>query len=292
MEFFDDRVAEIKFIHRANHSLDPNSHDDKILEACSMSFDSKKQRQILGHFATGVTVVTTGGIAGLHGMTANAVASLSLKPPLVLVAVDKRQLTLDYLTRNRCFAVNILRLEQEELSRRFAARGRRTSQIWTSRQERPAHQSWLVAWRSSIARLSRYFRGGITRFSSERFWRANMMAASRYCITPEVIEGSESGPAQHASDSLREFRRWEYDRIRPCWDSGSKPRGILAISGGILELDLLRASDPTAICIALKLANPDHFSISRQPKYWGNMSPFVWTWRVSPAWSIVCGRRA
>jgi flavin reductase (DIM6/NTAB) family NADH-FMN oxidoreductase RutF len=88
-----------------------------------MTFDSKKQRKILGHFATGVTVVTTGGVAGLHGMTANAVASLSLDPPLVLVAVDRRALTLDYLKKNRCFAVNILQLEQEELSRRFAAPG-------------------------------------------------------------------------------------------------------------------------------------------------------------------------
>jgi flavin reductase (DIM6/NTAB) family NADH-FMN oxidoreductase RutF len=88
-----------------------------------MSFDSKKQRKILGHFATGVTVVTTGGIAGLHGMTANAIASLSLEPPLVLVAVDKRALTLEHLKKNRCFAVNILRLDQEELSRRFAMPG-------------------------------------------------------------------------------------------------------------------------------------------------------------------------
>src|SRR5450432_4221642 len=88
-----------------------------------MSFDSKKQRKILGHFATGVTVVTTGGIAGLHGMTANAVASLSLEPPLVLVAVDKRALTLEHLKKNRCFAVNILRLDQEEISRRFAMPG-------------------------------------------------------------------------------------------------------------------------------------------------------------------------
>jgi flavin reductase (DIM6/NTAB) family NADH-FMN oxidoreductase RutF len=88
-----------------------------------MTFDSKKQRKILGHFATGVTVVTTGGAAGLHGMTANAVASLSLDPPLVLVAVDKRALTLEYLKKNCCFAVNILRLDQEGLSRRFAAPG-------------------------------------------------------------------------------------------------------------------------------------------------------------------------
>jgi flavin reductase len=88
-----------------------------------MSFDSKKQRKILGHFATGVTVVTTGGVAGLHGMTANAFASLSLEPPLVLVAVDRRTLTLEHLKKNRCFAVNILRLDQEELSRRFAMPG-------------------------------------------------------------------------------------------------------------------------------------------------------------------------
>jgi flavin reductase len=88
-----------------------------------MTFDSKKQRQILGHFATGVTVITTDGAAGSHGMTANAFASLSLKPPLVMVAVDKRAAMLEFLTKNRCFAVNILRSNQEDLSRRFAAPG-------------------------------------------------------------------------------------------------------------------------------------------------------------------------
>jgi flavin reductase len=88
-----------------------------------MTFDSKKQRRILGHFATGVTVVTTDGVAGSHGMTANAFASLSLEPPLILVAVDKRAALLDFLQKNRCFAVNILRHDQERLSRRFAAPG-------------------------------------------------------------------------------------------------------------------------------------------------------------------------
>jgi flavin reductase len=77
----------------------------------------------MGQFATGVTVVTTGGEAGSHGLTANAVASLSLDPPLVMVAVDKRAATLDYLKKNRCFAVNILRLDQEAISRRFATPG-------------------------------------------------------------------------------------------------------------------------------------------------------------------------
>ncbi len=88
-----------------------------------MAFDSKQQRKIMGHFATGVTVVTTGGAAGTHGLTANAVASLSLDPPLVLVAVDKRAHSLDYMKQNRCFAINILRREQEDVSRRFATPG-------------------------------------------------------------------------------------------------------------------------------------------------------------------------
>ncbi len=89
----------------------------------SMAFDPAIQRQIMGQFATGVTVVTTGGPAGSHGLTANAVASLSLDPPLVLVAVEKKTHSLEYLKVNRCFAVNILRFDQEDISRRFAKPG-------------------------------------------------------------------------------------------------------------------------------------------------------------------------
>jgi flavin reductase (DIM6/NTAB) family NADH-FMN oxidoreductase RutF len=88
-----------------------------------MGFDSAIQRKIMGQFATGVTVVTTGGEAGVHGLTANAVASLSLNPPLVLVAVDKRAHSMSFLHANRCFAVNILRLDQEPVSNRFATPG-------------------------------------------------------------------------------------------------------------------------------------------------------------------------
>jgi flavin reductase (DIM6/NTAB) family NADH-FMN oxidoreductase RutF len=88
-----------------------------------MAFDPAKQRKIMGEFATGVTLVTTGGKAGTHGLTANAIASLSLDPPLVLVAVDKQAHSMDFLKVNRCYAVNILRVEQENISRRFAVPG-------------------------------------------------------------------------------------------------------------------------------------------------------------------------
>ncbi|MDZ4278032.1 MAG: flavin reductase, partial [Dehalococcoidia bacterium] len=50
----------------------------------SMSIDAARYRQIFGHFATGVTVVTTAVDGRLHGMTANAVTSVSLNPLLLL----------------------------------------------------------------------------------------------------------------------------------------------------------------------------------------------------------------
>jgi flavin reductase (DIM6/NTAB) family NADH-FMN oxidoreductase RutF len=88
-----------------------------------MAFDSLAQRRVMGHFATGVTVVTARQNGEIYGMTANAVTSLSLHPPLVLVAVDKTAAMHAALTASRHFALNILSDAQEHISRRFALRG-------------------------------------------------------------------------------------------------------------------------------------------------------------------------
>ena len=88
-----------------------------------MPFDPQLQRRIFGRFATGVTVVTTRIGETFHGMTANAVTSLSLDPPLVLVAVDRRAGMHAALHAGQCFALNILDDTHEPLSRRFAASG-------------------------------------------------------------------------------------------------------------------------------------------------------------------------
>jgi flavin reductase (DIM6/NTAB) family NADH-FMN oxidoreductase RutF len=90
-----------------------------------MSMDSKEHRRIMGAFATGVTVVTTVVEGEMHGMTANAVASLSLDPPLVMVSVHKDAHMHDHLTRGKCFAMNILSEDQEDLSTLFATKGRK-----------------------------------------------------------------------------------------------------------------------------------------------------------------------
>ena len=89
----------------------------------TMAFDQMEQRRIMGHFATGVTVVTTWYGNNPQGMTANAVASLSLDPPLVLVSVDVKAQMNACLKASGCFAVNILTEAQEALSVRFARHG-------------------------------------------------------------------------------------------------------------------------------------------------------------------------
>jgi flavin reductase (DIM6/NTAB) family NADH-FMN oxidoreductase RutF len=78
-------------------------------------------RRALGHFASGVTVVTTWDREGRPtGLTASAFTSVSLTPPLVLVCVAHASHSYPALNASGRFAVNILAAEQEAVSRRFA----------------------------------------------------------------------------------------------------------------------------------------------------------------------------
>ncbi len=79
-------------------------------------------RTVMGHFATGVAVVTVDAPGGPQGMTANAVASLSLDPVLVLVCFDNLARTLPEVERAKRFGVNVLAAGQEHLARRFASK--------------------------------------------------------------------------------------------------------------------------------------------------------------------------
>ncbi len=79
-------------------------------------------RDVMGHFATGVTVVTASGPEGPVGMTANAVCSLSLDPLLALVCFDNGARTLKVVRETRRFGVNVLAKGQEDLARLFASK--------------------------------------------------------------------------------------------------------------------------------------------------------------------------
>ncbi|MBA3746356.1 MAG: flavin reductase family protein [Solirubrobacterales bacterium] len=79
-------------------------------------------RDVVGHFATGVTIVTTSGPEGAAGMTTNAVTSLSLDPLLLLVCFDRDSRTLDAVRASRRFTVNVLRACDRELAAVFASK--------------------------------------------------------------------------------------------------------------------------------------------------------------------------
>ena len=79
-------------------------------------------RRALGHFATGVTIVTTwDDDSRPTGLTASAMSSVSLDPPLVLVCVSHKSQSYPSFKVGRRFAVNVLAAEQEALARRFAS---------------------------------------------------------------------------------------------------------------------------------------------------------------------------
>ena len=86
--------------------------------------DTRRLRNALGCFATGVAIVTTksAGQAPM-GLTINSFSSVSLEPPLVLWCLDKSSETLAAFTTASHFVINILREEHQELSNRFSQRG-------------------------------------------------------------------------------------------------------------------------------------------------------------------------
>jgi flavin reductase (DIM6/NTAB) family NADH-FMN oxidoreductase RutF len=81
-------------------------------------------RRTLGMFATGVTIITTQAGEQVHGMTANAFMSVSIRPPLVLVSVDKRARMHGLLHEGVRYGVNVLADDQNEISDHFAGRAR------------------------------------------------------------------------------------------------------------------------------------------------------------------------
>jgi flavin reductase (DIM6/NTAB) family NADH-FMN oxidoreductase RutF len=81
---------------------------------------SDHYRAVLGQFATGVTVITMDTGEKIHGMTANAVSSVSLDPPLVQFCADVDTNCHDLVPEAGHYAVNVLAADQEWLSNRFA----------------------------------------------------------------------------------------------------------------------------------------------------------------------------
>ncbi len=88
----------------------------------SPAIESARYRQVLGHFPTGVTVITAAGAGGPAGMCVGSFASVSLDPPLVAFFAGKSSSSYPAIEAAGHYCVNILGDEQEEEARVFAGK--------------------------------------------------------------------------------------------------------------------------------------------------------------------------
>jgi 3-hydroxy-9,10-secoandrosta-1,3,5(10)-triene-9,17-dione monooxygenase reductase component len=88
------------------------------------SFDSRRFREALGAFTTGLTIVTALDASGADiGVTANSFNSVSLSPPMVLWSLARTSTNFDAFIAARHFAVHVLAIEQDALAALFSRRG-------------------------------------------------------------------------------------------------------------------------------------------------------------------------
>jgi flavin reductase (DIM6/NTAB) family NADH-FMN oxidoreductase RutF len=101
--------------------------------------NAQQFRKALGHFTTGITVVTVERAPGaVRGMTANSFTSVSLDPMLILICVEKRAAILPMLEKKKRFGVSVLKEGHEAISEYFA-KGTQTSE---AEQRLSIHYRW------------------------------------------------------------------------------------------------------------------------------------------------------
>lgn len=94
-----------------------------------MSISKESYRMVMGRFATGVAIVTCKNDEEVNGTTANALTSVSLDPPLLLFCADNKSRTKEMISASGAFAVNILNVDQQEISNLFAQPGREKAKL-------------------------------------------------------------------------------------------------------------------------------------------------------------------
>ncbi len=91
-----------------------------MIANASSTVSANDFRAAMGMFPTGVTVVSTGKGNDVHAMTANAITSVSLSPPLLLFCVSKKAVMASKMQKNQSFTISILDETQTTLSNYFA----------------------------------------------------------------------------------------------------------------------------------------------------------------------------
>lgn len=134
-------------------------------------------RQAMSRLGAAVTVLTTDGPAGRHGMTASAVCSVTDTPPTLLVCVNKSARAHDLFVQNGIIGVNVLAGGHEELSGRFAR---------FSEEDRFGSHSW-----STLETGAPLLKGALTAFDCRIIDRTEKGTHSvLFCEVLGILPGS------------------------------------------------------------------------------------------------------
>jgi flavin reductase len=106
------------------HLTEPSAAEEPQPSLDGVAGSPEALRHVMGQFASGVTIVTAVRDGVRHAMTATAVCSVSLDPPMILVCVSKTSRFHAAITNNDAWAVSLLATGQATIARHFANRGR------------------------------------------------------------------------------------------------------------------------------------------------------------------------
>jgi flavin reductase (DIM6/NTAB) family NADH-FMN oxidoreductase RutF len=87
-----------------------------------MAIGADEFRAALGSWTSGVSIITSRAGDEIHGMTVSDFSGASLDPPLALVCASKTSVTTGLIEKGRCFGVNVLGVDQSDLSNKFASK--------------------------------------------------------------------------------------------------------------------------------------------------------------------------
>ena len=118
-----------------------------------LQIDESSYRKALGHFASGVALITTTEGGFVYGMTARAFCPLSVQPPLVMICIDEKSSVHQHITSSGLFGVSVLGRNQEIFSRHFAGRPQEGLHIpFTWQQDCPLLEGALLHLVCSVIR--------------------------------------------------------------------------------------------------------------------------------------------
>lgn len=153
-------------------------------------------RQAMRHWVTGVTVVTAAHQGQRHGMTVSSFTSVSLEPPLVLIALQRGTRTHALVTAARAFGVTVLSQEQQAISNRFAGRdettdrfaGLETFTLHTGAPLLVGGEAWFDCrlWQEIVAGTHTLFLGEVVAARASETFHPLLYGNRQYWRLPEV----------------------------------------------------------------------------------------------------------